>query len=162
MNAKDVIKGTMGTADFVLHEYVKDLSDTDLLLRPVEGMNHIAWQLGHLVNSEREMIAALGHAMPELPAGFAEVHSREGAASNDRSRFASRDAYLTLLKTVRRGTLKALDETPEADLDKPAPEAMRSYAPTVGAVFNLVGSHVLMHVGQFVAVRRKLGKPIAI
>ncbi len=34
--------------------------------------------------------------------------------------------------------------------------------PTLGAVLLLAGSHVLMHSGQFVSVRRKLGKPIAI
>ncbi len=34
-------------------------------------------------------------------------------------------------------------------------------APTVGAGFALMGNHMLMHVGQFVSVRRKLGKPIA-
>jgi len=162
MNARDAIRLTLNTADFVLHEYLKDLSDSDLLLRPVEGMNHIAWQLGHLVCSEREMISALGHAMPELPAGFAEAHSREGAASDDRGRFAGKDTYLSLLKDMHRAALKALDATPELDLDKPGPESMRSYAPTVGSVFNLVGVHILMHVGQFVAVRRKLGKPITI
>jgi hypothetical protein len=162
MNAKDAIKSALGTADFVLNEYVKDLSDAELLLRPVEGMNHIAWQLGHLVCSEQQMISALGHAMPELPAGFAERHGTEQAASDDRARFASKDKYLGLLASMHRGTLQALDATPEADLDKPGPESMRSYAPTVGAVFNMIGPHILMHAGQFVAVRRKLGKPIVI
>lgn len=162
MNAKDVIRLTLDNADEILHAYLKDLSDADLLVRPVEGMNHIAWQLGHLVSSEQGMISALGHAMPELPVGFAEAHSRDGAASNDRGRFASKDTYLSLLKDMHRGSLKALEATPDADLDKPGPESMRSYAPTVGAVFNILGVHILMHAGQFVAVRRKLGKPITI
>ena len=29
-------------------------------------------------------------------------------------------------------------------------------------LINLIGEHALMHCGQFVAVRRKLGKPVAI
>ena len=41
-------------------------------------------------------------------------------------------------------------------------EAMRDYAPTIGAVFNLIGLHAMMHAGQFVPVRRMLGKPILI
>jgi hypothetical protein len=36
---------------------------------------------------------------------------------------------------------------------------MRQYAPTVGIVLMLLGSHGLMHAGQFVPIRRKLGKP---
>ena len=39
---------------------------------------------------------------------------------------------------------------------------MREYAPTVGAVLNLIGVHDLMHAGQFVPVRRMHGKPIRI
>ena len=45
------------------------------------------------------------------------------------------------------------------DLDKPGPESMREYAPTVASVLMLLGSHWLMHAGQFVPIRRKLGKP---
>ena len=40
-----------------------------------------------------------------------------------------------------------------------ASEAMRDYAPTVGAVLLLIGNHWMMHAGQFVPVRRKLGRP---
>ena len=56
--------------------------------------------------------------------------------------------------------LAALAATPETDLDQPSPEPMREYAPTIGVVFNLVGMHMMMHAGQFVPVRRKLGKPV--
>jgi hypothetical protein len=37
---------------------------------------------------------------------------------------------------------------------------MRAYAPTVGAALTMLGAHPMMHAGQFVTVRRKLGKPI--
>ena len=35
--------------------------------------------------------------------------------------------------------------------------ACADFVPTVGDVLGMTGSHVLMHVGQFVPVRRKLG-----
>ena len=57
-------------------------------------------------------------------------------------------------------TLAALDAYPESDLDKEAPEEMRSFCPTMGDVFTLIATHPLMHAGQFVIVRRQLGKPI--
>jgi hypothetical protein len=37
---------------------------------------------------------------------------------------------------------------------------MRSYCPTIGALFNLLGAHQMMHAGQMIAVRRKLDKPV--
>ena len=43
-----------------------------------------------------------------------------------------------------------------------SPESMREFAPTVGVAFNLIGIHEMMHAAQFVAMRRKLGKPVLI
>lgn len=33
--------------------------------------------------------------------------------------------------------------------DKASPESMQGYAPTVGSVFSLIGSHWMMHAGQW-------------
>ena len=159
MTAKDVFRTTIEMAHSMTQGYLADLSDADLLLRPVPGMNHIAWQLGHLIASEHHMISALGHTMPELPAGFEAAHKKETAGSDDPKRFWKKEEYLSLWRSIHDGSLAAIKNTPDADLDKPAPENMRSYAPTVGAVFNLIGGHELMHSGQLVAVRRKLGRP---
>ena len=84
----------------------------------------------------------------------------ECAAVEDPRKFAKRDEYLSLMRKMHDAALAALASTPDADLDAPAPEKMRSYAPTIGAVFNTIGQHELMHGGQFVTVRRKLGKPV--
>jgi hypothetical protein len=160
MTAKDAIKNTINFSHQITLQYVSDLTDTDLMVRSVPGANHIAWQLGHLIVSEREMIGALGHRMPELPSRFAESHSAEASKSNDPTKFSKKADYLTLMERVRAGTLAALEATREADFDQPAPEAMRAYAPTLGAVFTMIGTHEMMHAGQFVPVRRKLGKPV--
>ena len=48
-----------------------------------------------------------------------------------------------------------------ADLDDNRGGKLPPWAPTVGAALNMAGMHALNHSGQFVAVRRKLGKPIA-
>jgi hypothetical protein len=65
---------------------------------------------------------------------------------------------LDLAAKAKAASLAALDSIPESKLDDPGPENMREYAPTVAAVLTMVGTHWLMHAGQFVAVRRKLGK----
>ena len=159
MTAKDVFRMTIETAHSVTAGYLADLSDADLLLRPVPGMNHIAWQLGHMISSEHGMMTALGHAMPELPHGFEAAHKKDMAASDDPKKFWTKEEYLSLWREVHDGTLAAIKTTPDANLEKPGPEKMRAYAPTIGAVFNLIGTHEFMHSGQLVAVRRKLGKP---
>lgn len=162
MTAKDVYKTNMGMADFLLKEYVSDLSDADILQRPAAGLNPLAWQIGHLIASEQSMLKAIGKNMPDLPAGFEAAHNRDAAASDKTTGFLKKDQYLALNDTIRAATLKALDTTPDAELDKPSPESFRAYAPTVGAVFGMIASHVMMHVGQFVPLRRKLNKPVKI
>jgi uncharacterized damage-inducible protein DinB len=159
MTAKDVIRQVVEFCHMVTRGYIEDLADRDLFLRVVPKANHIAWQLGHLLAADCEMLAQIGHKPPALPAGFAEAHTKETAASDDPGRFFKKSEYLGLMEKTQAATLAAIDATPEQDLDQPAPEAMRGYAPTKAAVLTLLGTHWLMHAGQFVPIRRKLGKP---
>jgi DinB superfamily len=162
MNAKDVILQSLGFNDTILNAYLSDLSDADLLHRPVPGQNHIAWQLGHLITSERSMLEGIKPgSSPALPEGFVEAHNKDACTSNDSGKFCSKDTYLELFKAQRAASKKVLDELSDTDLDAPAPERLRRMVPTVGGVFSLFGNHVLMHSGQFVSVRRLLKKPIS-
>ena len=61
---------------------------------------------------------------------------------------------------VKAATFAALDGMSDEDLDKPAPEELQSFCPTVGSTFVLIGTHPMMHAGQMVPIRRKLEKPI--
>ena len=108
------------------------------------------------------MLTGAGFSMPDLPDGFADSYTKETSTSDDASKFHKKDEYLKLMAEQRTATLAALDAASATDLDKPSPEEMQAYAPTIGAVFNIVGIHVMMHAPQFVPVRRKLGKPVLI
>jgi len=138
--------------------YVDDLTDADRLVRSVPGTNHIAWQLGHLIVATHYMVTELGHTAPALPTGFAESYTKETSASDDPARFAGKAEYLALADQMKSATLAAIDATPDSVLEQPGPEAMRDYAPTVLAGLMLLGNHWLLHAGQFVPIRRKLGK----
>tara|TARA_B100000519_G_scaffold176229_1_gene165262 strand:- start:116 stop:451 length:336 start_codon:yes stop_codon:yes gene_type:complete len=97
----------------------------------------------------------------ELPEGFvAEQHSKEIASEDDSAKFLSKAEYLKLYDQVQAATLAALDKVSEADLDGPAPERFRETFPTAGHIYILIATHGMMHAGQFVPVRRALGKPI--
>jgi hypothetical protein len=159
MSLKTHIRWLVEQCHWITGSYVQDLTDADLMLRPVPGMNHIAWQMGHLIASTEKMLEWVGQPGPALPAGFVEAHSKEMAACDDPKKFASKDVYLDLAAKAKAASLAAIDAIPESKLDDPVPEAMRDYAPTVAAVLTMVGTHWLMHAGQFIAVRRKLGKP---
>jgi hypothetical protein len=161
MGPKDVIRNALGMSDFILKSYVKDLSDSELRLRPVEGMHPIALQLGHLIVAERMFNEWVKPGMaPPLPDGFAEAHDLKKAEGDD-SRFKSKDEYVKLLDEQRAATMANLDAVSDAELDDNRDGKLPQFAPTVGAVFNMAAIHSLNHSGQFVAVRRMLKKPIA-
>jgi DinB superfamily len=165
VHTKEAILAVHTFGDGVVEKYLADLSDADLLVRPVEGQNHIAWQLGHLLSIEGGILDQIKPgSSPAYPDGFAEAHGRDEAAtrSDDPSRFLGKDAYLALWRAQRTATRAVLEGLSDAELDAPGPERVRRMAPTVGGTFVLFGTHALMHVGQFVGVRRKLGKPVAI
>src|SRR5664279_5340091 len=96
MKAQDAIRTALTGTQQILNMYLQDLSDADLLVRPVPHANHIAWQLGHLIASESRMSGdhLPGAKYPELPAGFAERHNKE-AASRDTG-FGTKAEYLDL------------------------------------------------------------------
>jgi hypothetical protein len=159
MNFHDSIRWSLGAADFLADRYLGDLTDDELLARPVPDANHIAWQLGHLIASERHLVeAAVPGSMPELPAGFADAHNKETATSDDRAKFLTKAAYLELAKTIRAATLQALDKLSPADFDKPIEGRLPPFVKRVGECFALIPNHWSLHAGQWVILRRKLGR----
>lgn len=161
MNAKEALAFLLKSNRWLTQTYLSDLSDADLLVRPVPGANHIAWQLGHFIAAEATLFLphVPGAKPPVLPPGFAEQHSKETAAAEPTAGFLTRQEYLSLADTVRGATLAALDGLTEADLDKDSGLGW-DLVPTVGSVFVTIANHELMHTGQFTVVRRRLGKPV--
>jgi hypothetical protein len=163
MNTQHAINKTLKMSSVVLHRYIEDLSDAELMQRPCPGCNHLAWQLGHLIASENQLLetVALGAGV-ELPAGFVEQHSKEKKDDDNPEHFLSKQRYQELFEKVHAASYAAIAKMSDADLDQPGPARFQPMFPTVGDVVILIATHGLMHAGQFVPVRRKLGKPVVI
>ncbi len=161
MQTKDAIRSTMNMCDMVLKGYISDFEDGELLNRPTADCNSIAWQVGHLIASEVQLLKMIApDSDTELPEGFAETHHKDNASGEATGKFCSRDEYLELMGKVRATTLAVLDRCSDEELDKPAPEQFQPWCPTIGDLFILIGTHGMMHAGQVVPVRRALGKPV--
>ena len=90
MNAHDVLKEMLGSARFVMLSYLQDMRDEELLVRPVPGAHHAAWQLGHLIVSERRMVDAVapGYGVA-LPDGFEAAHPKDAGQDRKSTRLNS-------------------------------------------------------------------------
>ncbi len=161
MNGTEAIKSQLTSTQHILAMLIEDLSDADVLVRPVDKANTIAWQIGHLILSEQGLVKGnlSGAQYPELPAGFAEQHAMEKTAADPSKGFGTKAQYVELFNKTRAATIAAVEKMSDADLDKPSSGNMAKWAPTLGHLLGLVANHTLMHAGQFSVTRRKLGKP---
>lgn len=170
MNSKQVIRETLAMADLVAQAYLADLSDSDLQQKPHSSCNCINWQVGHLILCEHTHMGRIDPSfMPKLPEKFELIYVKpsSGTIESDsiNSQLASTDQLLdkkTLMDCFhqqRRATLELLDLQTDETLDTPTGVP---YANTRAALFHLQGAHWLMHSGQWVIVRRQLGKPVVI
>jgi uncharacterized damage-inducible protein DinB len=117
--------------------------------------------LGHLIAAETMMVGAFDpKAVAKLPEGFDKRFSKENCAKDDPKLFGTKAELLDQFSKTRAATIALVKSLKPADLDKVAPDRMRSYCPTMGHLLQLLPQHVAMHVGQMQVIRRKLGKPI--
>lgn len=157
MNTRDALKTSIDMGQMISMGYLNDLTDAELMKRPCAGCNHINWQIGHLISSEHDMIEKIAPgSMPSLPEGFAAKYTKATAASDNPADFHTKSELLSVFESVRAGTLAALAKMSDSDFDKPTGV---EYAPNVGVMFELQGSHWLMHAGQWAVVRRQCGRP---
>ena len=141
----------------LLAHHVADFSDADMLVRPVAGANHAAWQIGHLSVATAWLInTAMPGALPtELPE-FVERYTAKGSKLDDG--FAGKDELLKKLTEVTERAVAWMRGLSDADRARPV-EPLKGFAPTVAHVTFALPAHVNMHIGQIQVIRRKLGKP---
>ena len=123
MNAKDLLRFNVKFTHQVTQKYLDDVTDQELFVRAVPGSNHLAWQLGHLVASERSLLEAIGADVPDLPEGFAETHGKDNVDSDDPSQFLTKAEYFKLMDQMHQAAEAAIDKTYAAGLDAPVPAA---------------------------------------
>ena len=144
----------------LLGMHLADMSESDLLVRPVANANHANWQLGHLALAETNMLTMCGIPMPALPAGVAEKYSKEASKSDDAAAFLKKDQLMSLLQSARNGSIAWAKSATLEQLAAPTAEKLRGFAPTCGDLLAMLAAHDAMHMGQIQVIRRKLGKPI--
>lgn len=163
MDTKQAMISVLNTAHMIVEAYVGDMDDQDLMTRPHPESNHINWQIGHLIASDHHMITQVfPNAIENLPDGFVDKYQKETQNCDDFSRFDDKETLLKLANQQKAAIQKVIEDCDPTDFSKEAPDSMKSYCPSVGDMFCMIGSHWLMHCGQWVIVRRIQGKPVVI
>ena len=143
----------------MLKQHVADLSDADLLARPVPAANHANWQLGHLASVEASACGALVLKV-DAPADLKDHYTKETAKSDNAGKFLKKDQILRVLVATNAALSNWLEGLSDADLSRPTPAPFNQWIPTWGDISTGFATHTTMHVGQIQVLRRKLGKPV--
>jgi hypothetical protein len=179
MNSVQLLEELLATARIVTERYLEDLSFEEICLTPGIGANPIAWQLGHLILSEVEMIEQLSKDNPfPFPLAFQQLHRKPGLdhsgglIPSDRGMWQpwidevqglfSKETYVSLLQISRSKSIEVLRKLTLEELTKPAPEPMAKYTKTWASVFVMIGLHETQHAGQIAVLRRSLGRRVVI
>ncbi len=158
MTVNDYLAASLQGSLNMLKMHLGDLTDADLLVRPVPGANHANWQIGHLIEAETHMMTKLGAKMPELPAAFADRYKKETSKVDDASKFATKADLLAQFEKTRSASIAFAKTLTPAQLAAASP--FPEFFPTVADFVGLGANHIAMHIGQIQVLRRKLGKPI--
>lgn len=138
-----------------------DFSEEDMYRRPVPAANHAAWQLGHLVASEAMMVNWIRPGTLAVPPSIAGKFDPPQARVDDPAAFGvSKDELLAALESLRKQTVAFVRTLRPEDLDRPMPEKLQDYVPTVADTLTALLTHAIMHLGQFQVIRRALGKKV--
>ena len=160
MTGKEALKTALTSTQDAFNMYLGDLSDADILVRPVPSANNIAWQLGHLITSEVWLMSELpGATYPDTGMVMTD-YSKETALSGPKAGYLTKAKYLDAFAKVRAASIANVERLTDADFDKPTKGPMAKVAPRLGDLVILTANHTLMHGGQFTVVRRALGKPV--
>jgi hypothetical protein len=163
MNAIELLVRSQNSALEMMKSTLADFTDAEMLTRPCSGANHPLWQIGHLCVAETGIGNAIKPgAMPELPAGFKEKFTNDKKTNlvDDPKQLATKQQVVDQFIKTHQAAMALTKTLSESDLDQPSPERFRNFFPTVGDLMALQATHVMMHLGQIQAARRKLGKPI--
>jgi uncharacterized damage-inducible protein DinB len=137
-------------SDF-LARMVGDLSPEEWLRRPDEKGNHIAWIVGHLIWSRKQILRRLG---AEWSQPWLDLFAR-GAKHDDAAAYPSRDALLDGWREVSGILFGALENTREDALS--AANGPPSLDGKVSGVVNFLAIHETYHIGQASYLRGWLG-----
>lgn len=138
-----------------------DFSDDEMLVRPVPGANHAAWQLGHVTVSEEKMMrSVMGDLLPALPAHWKGRFGKEAHALDDAASFATRKELIDTWALIRTAGADWVKAQPDDVFIQPILAHFKFAGETIADMVNLQVGHMALHVGQFQVIRRKLNKPI--
>jgi hypothetical protein len=143
---------------------VEDIPEEKMCVQPGGVVNHPAWQLGHLVSVQDQLVQRLG-GKSNLDADWGKRFGRGSIPSPDVRAHPKRSEFLGKLDERRGEYVRLFSNLSSDDLAKaPPPEAkLPAFFTSMGMFLLFVMiSHESTHLGQLATWRRAMGMSAAL
>ncbi len=161
MNIVELLADRMDTARNWTLDLLEDIEEARWFAAPAPGVQHIAWQVGHLGSSQVALIHArcCGKSPDDcLPAGFREKFGRGSKPVPDGTAYPSIESIRGTFDRVHAETLELIRSFDADRLDEPATGEPHPMFKTKGECIATTISHETFHAGQIALTRRIFGK----
>jgi hypothetical protein len=141
-----------------LRSCVEPIPDTRFAEQFPALVNHPAWSLGHLITSAAFALVLLD-TRPSMQLSLdSTLYGPGSVPTPNRSTYPAKDALLNELASIHDQLAQAVLAHHDTHFAKPAPEAIRASAPTVGrVVMYLLTCHEPYHIAQVVQWKKAAG-----
>lgn len=141
-----------------------DIRDDQMTAQPIEGMNHPAWILGHLLALEHSVINdVLGLPLnPGLDTNWWGIYGIGSTPMNDRNIYKTKVFYMAGLAVTSTRMISYLQDATDAQLEASVTDPLfMKILPTIAYAFGAAANHRAYHTGQLAIWRKAIGLPHA-
>lgn len=141
-----------------------DIPDGSLCRQPLNGINHAAWILGHMVWFEYGLLTSvLNEKIPlVLDPNWTQVYGSASEPRNAPGLYKMKMQYLSMLETTAQTAVRVLSQVRTETFEQPNPnDRSRGMFPTIGTALAALCTHRSYHLGQLAVWRRITGLPHA-
>jgi len=144
----------------LIERFTGDIADAEYFIPAIAGGNHIGWLLGHVARTEDWAVSQIAGTPQRFDQRLNDLFRGGSACTPDATNYPSRRGIDELFRNARSHTREVLMSFDAARWEERSPAAgPDSFFPTLGSLWNLVGTHQFWHIGQITDCRRALQKP---
>lgn len=141
-----------------------DIPDGGLCRQPLNGINHAAWILGHMIWFEHGLLTSvLNEKLPiVLDPNWTQVYGSASEPRNAPGLYKVKTQYLLMLEATAQAAVHALSHARPETFEQPNPnDRSKGMFPTIGTALAALCTHRSYHLGQLAIWRRIVGLPHA-
>lgn len=162
MNMIEFLSDRLTVARAWTNDLLQDIDESTWFDMPAPGINHVAWQVGHLAASQVALIHVRCFAKDYdscTPAGFREMFGKGSSPKADPSAYPGIADIRAAFDRIQAEAIELITTMPESDLNRPAGTEPHPLFSTRQGAIATAALHETFHAGQIALLRRLAGKP---